>query len=328
MAAGGAAQSGARPAVDGARGNALALNKNAMTDAARDAAEGEQDQADLCSCEVEARRTSPCRSRGRRVSVLGPEKRHRLLLSGQGRRSRRCGARWDSSTPACRRSGDRGARPKRRSGADQHRPCRFPPVAFAHALHRARLRRSRRQGLQQHQRRPPDRMEGQAAAVRRRCRMGRRVQGGQEGELLLERDVESAKEAARRVRSRSTRSAIMAASMRRRGGRRPPPARASRSPFSMRSCRSSRSQRQRRSFRPAAATTRRFRAPTCSPRSASGSPIPRTMPRLSRRPARRLQRCRSSATSRSKSFAKPQPLRTDLERMLRSKGFVDVEIEA
>jgi hypothetical protein len=29
----------------------------------------------------------------------------------------------------------------------------------------------------------------------------------------------------------------------------------------------------------------------------------------------------------SKSFARPQPLRTDLERLLGSQGFVDVEIE-
>ena len=68
----------------------------------------------------------------------------------------------------------------------------FSSAALAHAVHRAGVCRSRRQGLQQHQRGAVDRVEKQAAAVRRRRRMGRRLQGGNQGQLFLERDVESA----------------------------------------------------------------------------------------------------------------------------------------
>ena len=59
------------------------------------------------------------------------------------------------------------------------------------------------------------------------------------------------------------------------------------------------------------------------------SPTPRTTPRRSRRRGSRPQTCRSSASSKRKFFAEPQPLRTDLERMLAAdKGFIEVEIEA
>ena len=50
------AQSGARPAIDGACRRAGAQQER-DDDAARDAAQGKQDQADLCSCEVEQGRT-------------------------------------------------------------------------------------------------------------------------------------------------------------------------------------------------------------------------------------------------------------------------------
>ncbi len=143
-------------------------------DASRDAAQGEQDQADLRPCQVEARPISPCRSRAppSACSVPNATSTSTILARKAIPSLRRP---WASSTPACptRRPPCQSRKPfRRRRNID---PGRLPPVALAHAVDRARLRRSRRQGLQQHQRRAADRMEGQAAAVRRRRRMGRRA---------------------------------------------------------------------------------------------------------------------------------------------------------
>ena len=100
-------------------------------------------------------------------------------------------ARWGSSTPACRRS-----LPRCPTAADVPTPANLDPADFRQLRSRmlsTALAFADLDGKVCNNTSVVllDRMERQAAAVRRRCRMGSGLQGGQ-GQLRLERDVEQA----------------------------------------------------------------------------------------------------------------------------------------
>ena len=169
-------------------------------------------------------------------------------------------------------------------------------------------------------------MERQAAAVRRRCRVGHQVQR-RESQWRVERDVARAKGSASTRRSTSSRSGITAAKTPRRGTIRKTARSRSPARSSTRSCRGRLAvppPRPRRSCRPSGKTTKRSRGRRCSPRSASGSRTSAT--------TRQALGAEASHLPKFTEFEKPwigsnQPLRTDCELVLNGVPFVDVEID-
>ena len=85
--------------------------------------------------------------------------------------------------------------------------------------------------------------------------------------------------------------------------------------------------RPKRSFQRIGATIRRFRAPICLAEIGKRVSNTKNYAAAFKKAGKRTSIVPKFGEFESKSFAKPQPLRTDLERMLGSEGFIDVEIE-
>ena len=138
--------------------------------------------AEICSCRDDARRARAARWTVRRSGCSVRNGTSITSISAK-KPTRRC-----TVLPRPARA-FKAAPPKHVDDLpDEHQPVRLSATAVPDDVERLRVRRAVQQGDEQHQRRPAHRVEGKAAAVRRRRGVGHEVQGGQ-GERRMERDV-------------------------------------------------------------------------------------------------------------------------------------------